>query len=120
MDSRSSIKPPKMFPVYRIDTAAIQIEEFTIEGIETWRFCLDKEFKTDEEARQYVREKNMDNRNLQRLLIKTADFDEKFAIVNEFSFDDKYLEVRRYMIGEDGLEEKIKTCIRDHGIKIEE
>jgi hypothetical protein len=110
-----------MFTVYRIDTYSVGNNKHSIDRGESWIERKDKEFLTEMEAKQYIRERSLIHTELVNFLIKgfkMMEGEEKERTINAFCFDDpRYLKYRRFFIGR-APKKEILQALRNDGVTI--
>ena len=105
--------------IYRIDVSSAENNKYGIDRSESWVVKKDRVFETEEEAKEYVREKSRVHTDMVVLMGTHCDGEEaKVKAVNDFCFDDdKYMPYRRFFLHK--LPSNFKAIIRKHGIQVE-
>lgn len=108
-----------MFSVYKIECFDAKSNSHGV-GVrsENWVLRLDQSFYCEDEAKDYIRNKNRMCSDLPRFLI-TLPVEKRSEFVDEFCFGDQYLFYQRYFLGKPNVS-KIKHAIQQQGIKIAE
>lgn len=109
--------------VYRIQTFSAGKNSHYIDREESWVLKKDKTFETEQEAKQYIRERSMVHTDLALFTTDIADADRKRTFVNDFCFDDdKYYHLRRFFLCTDeseaiAIEGKMKRELEKDGVR---
>jgi len=91
------------YQVYRIDTYSASKNSHHVDRSESWVARKDKAFSTEEDAKQYIRERSLIHTELVNFLtkgMKMVEGDEREKIIDAFCFsDDKFMKYRRFFLG---------------------
>jgi hypothetical protein len=107
--------------VYRIQVFDVQSNKYSVGREESWTLKQDKVFDNEQEAREYVLDKNRIHSDMVRLgahLIMQKNDAELQKYYEDFCFnDDRYLRHRRYFLGKPSAN-KIREQLRQNGIRV--
>lgn len=107
-----------MFQVFRINTYPVEKNWFNVGRDESWTVLQDKSFGTEEEAKQYIRDKSLIHTDVCNRLLSSKDQDERNHLLDQYLFyDDRFLGFRRFFIGPPDLK-KIALALRKDGVKV--